>query len=459
MKKIYILIACACLAFTSCDEFLDIKPVGKVIPTTYKHFRSLLTNAYSSVPFDRSLSTVRGDELQLKYVSWSDEYTAYVSHFTWNDADQDKNTTDFPWQQFYKSILSANHVINEGVDATEGTKDEVNQLVGEAYLLRAYLHFGLANLYSDVYSADNLEKKSIPIATTLDIWKNYTPNTIAEVYKQITDDINDGMALLNIDDQPKGVNYRFSKVSAYGFAARVYLYMGEWDKARDFAKKAYDINNTLIDLNVKDAQLPVEYNSEENILALEQTYDNRLTNKNVFIISDKLVDSYDKENDQRFSEYFKAHIDEITEVNGEKDTTYFYTSAIGKDIKNKVSMRTSEFYLTLAESEAKSEDGVLTTAKQYLKDLIVKRLAADFYTTEAAAIDAMDKDAFIKRVENERFRELACQGFRWFDLRRNGKPELVKEFNSKTYTLEQGGAAYVIPFPKEAVANNPNLKQ
>ena len=68
--------------------------------------------------------------------------------------------------------------------------------------------------------------KAIPLATTIDIWKNYTPNTIAEVYKLITDDLKAGIELLNVDQQPKGFNYRFSKVSAYGFAARVYLLYG-----------------------------------------------------------------------------------------------------------------------------------------------------------------------------------------------------------------------------------------
>lgn len=444
MKKLNILlVALVCMISVSCDDFLDIKPVGKVIPTTYQDFRDLLTNAYETVPTDRSLSTVRGDELQLVKDYWGD-YKAYESIFTWNDLNPDANTIEFPWQQFYKSILNANHVIADGVAATEGSKDEINQLVGEAYLLRAYMHFGLVNLYSDVYSADNLDKKAIPLATVIDIWQNFEPNTIAEVYKQITDDITAGIALLNTDEQPKGKNYRFSKVSAYGFAARVYLYMGQWDNARAFAKKAYDINNSLVDLNADDPQLPVEFSSDENVLALEQTFYSSLKRK--LNISEKLVNSFDKDNDKRFAKYFEA--------NGSD-----YRCILGYDLKNKVSMRTSEFYLMLAEGEAKSTEGNLTTAKKYLKDLIVKRLATDLYTTEAAAIDAMDKDAFIQRVADERFRELACQGFRWFDLRRYGKPEIVKNFDGATHTLAKDDVRYIVRFPKEAVANNPNLRQ
>ena len=185
MKRINIyLIFLSMLVLTSCDNFLDIKPVGKVIPTTYQDYRDLITNAYESVPTDRSLSTVCGDELQLKYDDWGD-YLPYKSIFVWNNVNPDNNTLDFPWQEFYKVILNANQVIISGKNATQGTSTEISQLLGEAYLMRAYMHFSLASLYSDVYNQDNLNKESIPLATTIDVWKNYKRNTIGEVYSQI----------------------------------------------------------------------------------------------------------------------------------------------------------------------------------------------------------------------------------------------------------------------------------
>lgn len=443
MKRIYILIAAVCILFTACDSFTDIKPVGKVIPTTYQELRDVMTYAYSTVPKDRSLTTIRGDELQLRK-DYDGYYKPYEAVFVWNDMTKDVNTIEFPWQQFYKSVMNANQIIEKGNNIPEGTKEEIEQLQAEAYLLRAYMHFGLANLYSDVYSQDNLDKKSAPIATVIDIWQNYKPATVQEIYKQIVSDLEKGIGLLNIEEQPEGFNYRFSKVSAYGFAARLYLYMGEWKTANDYAKKAYDINNTLIDLNSEDAVLPIKYSSDENVFALEQAFNIDL--KFRFNISTKLAAAFDKENDKRFATYFEA--------NGSE-----YRWKQSQSLETKVSMRTAEFYLMLAETEAKMEGGNLTMAKQYLKDLIVKRLTPDYYTTEAEAIDAMDKNAFIECVADERFRELACQGFRWFDLRRNGKSELSKEFDGKAYTLESGDLRYVIPFPREAVANNPNLRQ
>mgnify|MGYP002352966577 CR=1 FL=1 len=89
--------------------------------------------------------------------------------------------------------------------------------------------------------------------------------------------------------------------------------------------------------------------------------------------------------------------------------------------------------------------------------MIVKRLYPSYYATEAANIHAMDKTAFVERVAEERFRELACQGFRWYDLRYFGKPRIEKTFEGETFVLEQGDVRYTIKFPSEATENNPNL--
>lgn len=441
MKQIYsYLVLLSLLVFVSCDDFLDIKPVGKVIPSTFQDYRDLMTNAYSSAPRERFLSTVRGDELQLLMDDYG-SYVIYQSIFIWNDVNPDPRTAAFPWVGFYDTILSVNQIIQDAEKASEGTREGIDQVRGEAYLMRAYMHFALAGLYSDVYSTENLDKKSFPLSVVIDIWQDYKRNTIGEVYQQIFSDIEEGIKLLNVDEQSKGQNYRFSKVSAYGFAARVYAYSNNWQKAREYALKAYELNHKLVDLNDADAKLPVNYASDENILAMEYVFNSDL--KSYFQASDKILAMFDKENDLRFAKYFKANDDGS------------YSFLIGSEIENKCSMRTAELYLLLAASEGQTGD--LNKAKEYLKQLIVTRLKPDYYTTEAAAIDAMDKDAFLQRVADERFRELVCQGFRWYDLKYWGQPKIEKTFNGKSYVLENGDSRYTLPFPKEAVEANPNL--
>ena len=63
LKYIYLFVL---LGIVSCDNYLDIEPVGQVIPKSVDEYRSFLTSAYSTAKDYKVLTTYRGDELQLE---------------------------------------------------------------------------------------------------------------------------------------------------------------------------------------------------------------------------------------------------------------------------------------------------------------------------------------------------------------------------------------------------------
>ena len=63
-------------------------------------------------------------------------------------------------------------------------------------------------------------------------------------------------------------------------------------------------------------------------------------------------------------------------------------------------------------------EGRLELAKTRLKELMVNRLTPDYYAEKAVEIDGMNQNQLIEEIANERARELAIEGHRWFDLRR-----------------------------------------
>ena len=81
MKKIYItslVMLLAIIGLTSCDNFLDITPTGKVIAKTGKEYRALLTYEYKNFPEDRGLTTLRSDEFTLSKASTTEQdYDSY----------------------------------------------------------------------------------------------------------------------------------------------------------------------------------------------------------------------------------------------------------------------------------------------------------------------------------------------------------------------------------------------
>ena len=74
-----------------------------------------------------------------------------------------------------------------------------------------------------------------------------------------------------------------------------------------------------------------------------------------------------------------------------------------------------------------------------------------------------DFDCSLAEIADERFRELALEGHRWYDLRRTTRPRIVKEYMDADFMpqqliIEENDTRYVIPLPKEATEGNPNLK-
>jgi len=113
-------------------------------------------------------------------------------------------------------------------------------------------------------------------------------------------------------------------------------------------------------------------------------------------------------------------------------------------------------YLILAECEANLNQN-LPKAKEYLNTLKQNRLEAEFYASEEIRINAMNQAELITEIAEERCRELAFEGHRWYDLRRTTQQSLTHTFGGETEVLEEGDPRYTLRFPQEAVDNNPNL--
>jgi hypothetical protein len=122
-----------------------------------------------------------------------------------------------------------------------------------------------------------------------------------------------------------------------------------------------------------------------------------------------------------------------------------------------------ELYLLRAEVAARLGD--TTTAIASLKTLRVKRMSS----ADANAIPTgMTQLQLIQFVLNERIREFAMQGYRWFDMRRLSVDPLFSSNNythtlysatgtvSATYTLRP--ARFTLQLPSAVIAQNPGME-
>lgn len=438
MKQIHIyIVALLALFIVGCDDFLEIEPEGKVIPETLEEFRAVLTKGYEVFPKQKSRVTYRADELVLDEDSF--DFPFYKDIYIWKDVNSDPQTGGYPYIQMYNSIFYANHVIEDGAIKISDSQEK-NQLIGEAYALRAYAHFDLVNLFGKPYNETSSNSdKGVPLALEIDLEQVFSPVSVQAVYNQVLADIENAKTLLNVTNFNAGLNYRFTKTAILALESRVYTYMNNSEAALQSVNAALALNSVVLNLNVTP-ELPNLYTSVESIMALEDVFDASL--KNSSTISSSLIDVYDTNNDLRFGLYF-------TEDNGT------YKASKGGEQELKCSFRVSELILLKAEAEAKL--GNLNSAKSTLLDFMQNRYQTAHMPNLTAQINGLSTTDFLLELYEERQRELALEGHRWFDLRRNEQKEITHTIGGENFTLIENDPRYTLPFPEEAILNNPEL--
>lgn len=187
-KNAYILLAA--LGLASCN-YLEIEPVGKVIPHKTSEYRALLTEGYSRFPYTSSkaytglLSDEVGTFHEGNFFDSSDAI-ALSYNYTWQYETQ---MWEYPYQYYYRAAFQANAVIDGVADADDDASGESkSQILGEAYAMRAYAHFDLVNLYGKPYDPQTAPTdRGVPLSTYIDIEQKYRPTNVAAVYKQIVE--------------------------------------------------------------------------------------------------------------------------------------------------------------------------------------------------------------------------------------------------------------------------------
>lgn len=261
MKIKYIAITALGLALSSlssCSDFLDKVPDTRVDLTTVEQLRELLNTGYTeynySTPCELSTDNVidnnapdpNGVRYNLPSYAATDDQL-----FRFEDVNMGmgSDTPSGIWEGCYHAIAVANAVIERGTEMSEQgglSNDDVkklNAVMGEAYLIRSYHHFLLAQVFCMPYRGEELSKslQGIPYITKPEtsVKPHYERGTLAETYEKIEKDLQLGLSLVNdeIYEVPK---YHFNRAAANAYAARFYVFTRKYDKALEYANAAFN---------------------------------------------------------------------------------------------------------------------------------------------------------------------------------------------------------------------------
>ena len=395
----------------------------------------------------------------------------------------DNYTIEDVWQLYYSGITNANVAI-EGMQTIE-PEDPADQAlldryIAEAHLVRAYYYHQLVLFFAEDYDPESASSDlGVPLMLEYDIDNFPSRSTVAEVYQQILADLEAAEAgLAPVEGTPGAMYFTSDVVTA--LEARVRFHMEDWDGAYAAAMELISSGDypLITDVDVFASYWYEDY-GQEDILQLYASAPNELARSNGiylgfnagtgryspdFIPSEWVVEAYPEE-DIRKSVYFEElpvtlggleyDLTLVTKYPGNPDL--FTSSATNYQHAPKV-FRIAEMYLIAAEAAAHLAD------VDALEPLNALRTARGL-----EALTSLSGDALLEAIREERFRELAFEGFRLDDLERwdegftRRDPQTLDAIQTgpefHTLSVEASNPKFTWGIPTNDITVNPNLEQ
>ncbi len=141
------------------------------------------------------------------------------------------------WKAYYTWVANANYII-AAEETMEGTPGDVNNVIGQAYAIRAYSYDMLARMYSRTYKGHETDP-GVPLYTepTAAGTEGKPRGTLQDVYTQVLADINKAVDLLK-EASPQKDKSHINYATACILKARICMVMEDWQEALTAAEAA-----------------------------------------------------------------------------------------------------------------------------------------------------------------------------------------------------------------------------
>ena len=441
----YIIILFAGLTLMSCNKFLDVEPKDSVtdeqtiidqtsaVTALRGTYRRLAADNYYGNLF-QTFGYLPGDNIQ-----WTGSQSV-IQQFITHNISADNGNLQSVWSAIYATINAANHVITKVplVEDATFTAASRNQIIGEAYFIRALSYFDLARTWGNV---------PVTLTPTLSATDKSTikNSTQAQVYAQVLNDLNAADSLLVVPTAQNPV--RANKETVWALKARFYLYQHDWVQAETYASKVLaDVQYYALQKPYSAFFLPAStVATKESVfeISFSATYPN--THRNSWQPPANGGTRQWAPNDA-----FIALVNDAT-VGGNRNALVAKTSAglwYGNLYYRSPAtdpayvIRIAEVYLIRAEALAQQ-----TKLPDALIDLDAIRSRAGLLPSTAVT-----QNDILLAIENERRIEFALEPHRWFDLVRTDRAAAVLGITNPN--------KYLFPIPaNEITLSNGNLTQ
>lgn len=491
------------IACSKVDDFLGEPPskTMSLVVTTTDQLNALLNNYATIFSAESNRTAVYStDDFGLTSTLYSAGPSAWtlagVEFNLWDINYLPDDTRESFWSGEFRKIFYANMVLAY-VDKVTGSDADKAALTADAYFIRAYSYWVLANTYCLPYTDAAKNEPGLPLKLSISFDEPAARQPLSNVYDLIEADLAKALKT-TVPLVQNGVarHWRANKAAVNGFAARYWLNRGNYQKANEYADTALAEYNRLVDYNTEmrngnpgtviinagtaqqqtvTLQYPYTHNNQIDYTDMlgwkEFLYFRMLSHESWWYApSQELLNLYDQAHDLRYKYHY---VQNYSYDRGLVKPSYSYPGYIFF-FKDRIPSgpTVAEMYLTKA--EALAHTGNLASAMNALNTLRAKRMTPGAWVNLTAA----DKDDAIKKVIDERRREMPFVQ-RWFDIRRYNNNEyagdditLSKTFYPytlsavqtaqpvQTFTLQKNSRRWAAPLPRtEIISSNGMIEQ
>lgn len=389
---------------------------------------------------------LRGDMLSVSDQAGEDLQAIY-------DMELNPENAYSPRRQAFKVISGCNDVLTHFEELLEqGTTydEQLRHMQAEVTVLRSWTYFFLLRTYDQVpyitsdYAADNTDQ-------AFDKWVNAqasNPVTIDKLVSSVNSIIGD------LDPSRMQETSFFNLASAYGLLGEMYLWNDQYNQAASSLQQAIHVGNG--ERFILDADL--EESAWANIFKGDETANDEIITKIVFnkgekqenellpLFSSIAVNGPQLKPAPGISEWF--------ETDHRKQATLFQDSEVAKYTRNRehgyqsdmpvILYRAADLHLMLAEAHNRmhnfdtaldllnnGSDSLFTPSSKGVRGRVdLGSVTAEGADDQQRMLDLEDK------ILQERAREMAFEGKRWFDIlriaqRRNDPDMIVERMKTK----------------------------
>jgi hypothetical protein len=450
---------------SACEDFIEVDPIGPVSDDYFnsqEEYEKALIGAYDLLQatfWNTNVSVVASDD----FAAGGD--AANYDQPTLQNVDQmihtpaDNNQLRDVWGLMYAGLNRANYVLEyENKTEFEG-RDEI---IAQVYFLRAYFTFELVKFYGNIPlrveergGVNRILNKRTKFGEQFDV--NRTQD-IAEAYSLIEEDLKEAILSLPVVQDFK---YEITKGAAQALLGKVYLYHGKFDSSK-FADAAtvlgqvinsnqYSLvqGNDYLNLfessgeNGSESVFEIQYSGVEpagwgcitcsqgtyfvKFNGVRSPYDNPVYEAGwgFNIPSQELYDEFDANDLRREVTFLDLRDAPDGSYSPSRDNTGFFNKKFlprkaderaGSDPlnypNNYRAIRYADVLLMASEAEAQSGG---SNAETYLNEVRARAYgnnSHDYTSGEGTLLDI---------IYNERRKEFAGEGHRFFDLVRTNK--------------------------------------